>query len=661
MGVAKEKPELEKKREELVLEDAANKRQLKEIEDLILKLLKEAEGNILDDEVLINTLSESKKTANQIEVKVKAAVKTSLKIAEVRKEYVPVAFRVAQLFFCIADLCNVDPMYQYSLEWYISLFLLSITKAKPAASMEERIENLNDSFTYTLYVNICRSLFERTKLLFSFLLCTKIELGSGKLDAAELRYLLAGNTQMSLRKPNPEGEGSWLTDKLWGEILALSELPAFEGFDDEFLARREEFRPILYCEHAREPVYEIVPERSEFQKLMLIRALRPDDVVPNAQLWVKHEMGQRFIEPPPFDLRASYEDSNCASPLIFVLSPGADPMSGLLKLAEELGVSSSKLFIISLGQGQGPIAENAVDEAVDKGTWVALQNCHLFESWMPTLERICEEITPDRADERFRLWLTSMPSPAFPVFVLQNGVKMVNEPPKGLRASVTGTYLRMSDEFLQTNPGGRGKEYKKMIFGLAFFHATVIERLKFGPVGWNIKYVFSTPDFNITRDQLTMFLEDLRPGDPIPYAALMYLAGECNYGGRVTDDKDRRCIMNILSDFYTDDIQNDDYKFSASGSYYAPADGDHQSYLDYIATLPFNDGPEAFGLHDNANITSAINETNLLLGTALSLQPKSADGVGLTWDQMLTQIAVDIEGRLPPLFDNALADINFPV
>ena len=80
-----------------------------------------------------------------------------------------------------------------------------------------------------------------------------------------------------------------------------------------------------------------------------------------------------------------------------------------------------------------------------------------------------------------------------------------------------------------------------------------------------------------------------------------------------------------------------------------------------LPQLPFNDAPEAFGLHENANITSAINETNLLLGTALSLQPKSAEGVGLSWDQMLTQLSVDIESRLPALFDNAQGDIDFPV
>ena len=655
--VAMEQQELELTRQRLVIEDAENQRQLKEIEDKILHLLKNAEGNILDDEVLINTLSDSKKTGDIIQEKVKVAEITQTKIRKVRKGYEPVAFQTSQLFFCIADLGSVDPMYQYSLDWYIALYELAINTADKTKVLEERLKNLNEAFLSILYNNVCRSLFEKDKLLFSFLLTTKLLLGQNKLDALELRFFLQGSSFMELPEPLPV---EWLEEKAWGDIIAMNELPNFreQNFKATFVKNLDKWEGAIESSEPLKLIKEIAGDTyDDFKLLCMLRCLRPDKVVHGTTAYISKELGPKYIEPPPLDLENCFADSRNVTPLIFVLTPGAAPMTELLKLAEELGYAN-KLFAISLGQGQGPIAENAIAEAAEKGGWVCLQNCHLCVSWMPTLERLCEEFSDD-LHPNFRLWLTSEPTTSFPAFVLQNGIKMTLEPPKGCRANLLGSLSSVDSEWFETC--NRRVEFKKMLFGLCFFHASVRERRKFGPLGWNISYVFSAPDLKISMDQLRIFLDDLGPDDPIPYAALAYLVGECNYGGRVTDDKDRRCSMNILDDFYNAKIQDDKYKFSPSGVYYAPANGTLENMREYVRKLPMSEGPEVFGLHDNANISCAISETNSLLQTALSLQPRSAGGEGKTWAEQLDELAHDIAAKVPAQFDIEKAIIKYPV
>lgn len=117
------------------------------------------------------------------------------------------------------------------------------------------------------------------------------------------------------------------------------------------------------------------------------------------QAFVSESMGARFIEPPPFDLGATFRESDATTPLIFVLSAGADPMVDLLKLAD--GMKFSKKFEkVSLGQGQGPKAERLLAEGMERGLWVCLQNCHLAVSWMPMMERIIEAIDKDKVWSR---------------------------------------------------------------------------------------------------------------------------------------------------------------------------------------------------------------------------------------------------------------------
>lgn len=129
--VAEERPDLEEAKNQLIISNSIMKNELKELEDTILLRLSKSE-NPVDDIELINALEASKLKSTEIKAKVLIAEQTEKDIDLTRSEYVPVAINTQILFFCVSDLANIDPMYQYSLEWFTRIFLNSIANAPKA-------------------------------------------------------------------------------------------------------------------------------------------------------------------------------------------------------------------------------------------------------------------------------------------------------------------------------------------------------------------------------------------------------------------------------------------------------------------------------------------------------------------------------------------------
>ncbi|CAK0901457.1 unnamed protein product, partial [Prorocentrum cordatum] len=110
----------------------------------------------------------------------------SIKQQKTRDTYVPVSVRASAMFFVIADLAKVEPMYQYSLEWFVNIFLLAIkTAEKPERNLGRRLQALQDQFIKLLYEKVCDSLFAKDKLMLSMLLTFKSMEVDKELDAEE--------------------------------------------------------------------------------------------------------------------------------------------------------------------------------------------------------------------------------------------------------------------------------------------------------------------------------------------------------------------------------------------------------------------------------------------------------------------------------------------
>ncbi|XP_063098620.1 dynein axonemal heavy chain 2 isoform X5 [Cavia porcellus] len=648
--VRKERPELEEQKDSLVINIAAGKRKLKELEDEILRLLNEATGSLLDDVQLVNTLQTSKVTASEVTEQLETSETTEVNIDLAREAYRPCAQRASVLFFVLNDMGCIDPMYQFSLDAYISLFILSIDKSHRSNKLEDRIEYLNDYHTYAVYRYTCRTLFERHKLLFSFHMCAKILETSGKLNVDEYNFFLRGGVVLDREGQMDNPCPGWLADAYWDNIMELDKLTNFHGLMNSFEQYPRDWH--LWYTNAT-PEKAMLPGEwdnacNEMQRMLIVRSLRQDRVAFCVTSFVISNLGSRFVEPPVLNMKLVMEDSTPRTPLVFILSPGVDPTGALLQLAEHTGMAQ-RFHALSLGQGQAPIAARLLRDGVSNGHWVFLANCHLSLSWMPNLDKLVEQLQVEDPHPSFRLWLSSSPHPDFPISILQASIKMTTEPPKGLKANMTRIYQLMSEP--QFTRCSKPAKYKKLLFALCFFHSVLLERKKFLQLGWNIIYGFNDSDFEVSENLLSLYLDEY---EETAWDALKYLIAGINYGGHVTDDWDRRLLTTYINDYFCDQaLSTPFYRLSALETYFIPKDGSLASYKEYISLLPSMDPPEAFGQHPNADVASQITEARTLFETLLSLQPQitPTSAGGQSREEKVLELAADVKQKIPEMID----------
>jgi len=660
--VLQERPDVQEKLNKLVLAMAADAKQMKIIDAAILKGLSESEGNILDDVEFIQTLDDSKIVAGLIKERQVDAVTTLSDIAIIREGYNAAAVRGSIMYFVMANLANIDPMYQYSLAYFKVLFNLCIENSDKDEDIPTRVDNINNYALKNIYTNVCRGLFEKDKLIFSLLLAVGVLMERGDISKQEWNLILRGAGLNVNPEPVPSDE---CTPAAWNLLFVIeTQLPqTFEGLCDGVAANWKAWHR---WSRNDSPHTATIPDQAydedltEFQRILLVMALRNEKGSAALSYFVEAKLGRMFVESPPVRLEDIYNDMNCRLPAVFILSPGADPTGLVMALARKMNYIE-RLSTISLGQGQGPKAVKLIENGKKSGDWVMLQNCHLAKSFMIPLENMCDDMSqvtledgrPNKIADSFRLYLTSMPASYFPVPVLQNSVKMTVEPPRGMRANVLRSLTLLNDwTSFDVCEGVHGVPVFRMLaFATCFFHAMVQERVRFGPLGWNIPYEFNDSDIEASVLILKGFLEE-QPD--IPWDALHYMSSVNGYGGRVTDFLDERCIETILARFYKPEVLEEGFMLDKKGKYTIPKGSQSMDqFKAYVLTLPLVDPPEAFGLHANAQISLEYSQTRYNINTALRLQPRDAGGGGggeeKTTDEIITELAIDIAERLPEI------------
>ncbi|XP_031362138.1 dynein axonemal heavy chain 10 [Lonchura striata] len=650
-----ERRELEEQRERLIQETSENKNLLKNLEDTLLHGLSTSTGNMLDNVELVQTLEDTKFKATEVIEKLKLAETTAADIDLLRDGYRPAAKRGAILFSVLAELAFVNIMYQFSLVSFLEVFGFSLRKSMPSPILPKRLKNIMDTLTLYTYNYGCTGLFEKHKLLFSFDMTVKIEQAEGRVPQEEFDFFLKGN--ISLEKSARKKPFAWLPDQGWEDLIRLSELfpEKFESLPDDV-----EENPDVWKNWYDTDALEQMPlpmhyegNVTEFQKLLLLRCFRVDRMYRAVMDYVTVTMGETYVQPPVISFDDILQQSSPFSPVVFILSPGSDPVSDLMKLAERTDFKADRLKFLAMGQGQEEIALQLLEEAVVHGHWLMLQNCHLLVKWLIHLEKATEKITDPHED--FRLWLTTDPTKGFPIGILQKALKVVTEPPNGLKLNMRATYFKIPQEALEQCPH---PAFKSLVYVLAFFHAVVQERRKFGKVGWNVPYDFNESDFQVCMEILNTYLTKAfeQKDDQIPWSSLKYLIGEVMYGGRAIDSFDRRILTvymdEYLGDFLFDTFQVFHFYKSDTVDYKIPAGKGKDDFVEAIEALPLSNSPEVLGLHANAEIGYYMHAVRDMWGHLLELQPQTGEtGAGISRDEYIANVAKDIENKLPQVFD----------
>uniref|UniRef100_A0A8C5WWN5 Dynein heavy chain 5, axonemal n=1 Tax=Laticauda laticaudata TaxID=8630 RepID=A0A8C5WWN5_LATLA len=369
-----------------------------------------------------------------------------------------------------------------------------------------------------------------------------------------------------------------------------------------------------------------LPTNSVFQKNYII----------SARKYIMDTMGEKYAEGVILDLEKTWEESDPRTPLICFLSMGSDPTDSIIALGKRLKIETR---CVSMGQGQEVHARKLLQQTM--GGWVLLQNCHLGLDFMDELMDTIVET--EIIHEAFRLWMTTEVHKHFPITLLQMSIKFTNEPPQGLKAGLKRTYGDLLDISNMV-------QWKPMLYAVAFLHSTVQERRKFGPLGWNIPYEFNQADFNATVQFVQNHLDDMDIRKGVSWNTVRYMIGEIQYGGRVTDDYDKR-LLNTFAKVW----------FSEKSLYYSLLikctdwPSDHKVTLVICTSccleqgLPAYDTPEVFGLHPNADITYQSKLAKDVLDTILSIQPKdSSSGSGETREAVVARLADDILQQMGP-------------
>jgi dynein heavy chain 2 len=488
--IKQERPQLEIQKSELLKNEENMKIQLAALEEQLLKELANAEGNILENKSLIQSLNEAKEKSLIVHNSLQESKLLQESLDFERLKYMQVANHGSSMYFVVNGLSQLNSMYKFSLSIFLKLFQCALSTQTAESSQEERNKILCSSLEKIIYNYISRSLFKADRITFAMFMIKNLhpELFGPNDWALFTGFPFAsdGNDTSFIPDWMPSDRREMLKRMKNATPDLLTALNLNEK--DVWLNWMMNESPELYMPRDR---------ITAFQKILIIQSLRPDKLLSAMNIFVLQSLGLETISVSNSSIEELCKESTCQEPIWLITTPGVDPSQELREFAR-LKIGTEKFHEVSMGQGQGELAINFIRDASRSGEWVCLQNVHLVIGWVNQLEKELISLNPH---PEFRLWLTSETHLKFPQTLLEKSLKVTFEAPPGLKKNLQRIYDTWGPEMISNGSVLRAQS----LFALAWFHAVIQERRTYIPQGWNKFYEFSAADLRSSVEILNVF------------------------------------------------------------------------------------------------------------------------------------------------------------
>ncbi|RLN48678.1 hypothetical protein BBJ28_00009539 [Nothophytophthora sp. Chile5] len=644
-----EQPEAEEKRNNLLKLQGEYQAKLRELEDSLLRQINNVQGNILDDDRVINALESMKAEAAQISQQV-AETQSTMEIVEAAtSRYRPLAKASSRLFFALENLSSVHFLYQYSLGFFLSLLTKVLAQPSQGAAGQDaaRLASLSIGLFVQLAGRVSRGLAENDKLMFALRLSQiylELEQQSAAVADAKLTMddssvfdgptdddldLLLGSSAALLRTDSSSLRSELeqllpgFTKPEMDQLLKLLKLSSFKHLEAHVRENAAEWNAFIRHSSAEEVLpmdWDAAyvaqagsPRRAAFRNMIVIHFLRPDRIMFASERYVELVFGASFPWRGEIELaRNIQEDTQAARGVLLCSTTGFDPSAQIDELA---AVQQKKYNSVSMGSSEGfDAAEKGLNTALKNGSWLLLRNVHLCPSWLVSVEKKLynarESVHPN-----FRLFLTSEINPNLPVNLVRMCDMFVFEPPSGMKLSMVRSLDTVAAERMNRSPAERARLYLL----LAWFHALVHERLRYVPVGWSKTYEFSQSDFRGACDVIDRWVDSVTNGrahvapDNIPWVAIRTTLKESVYGGRVDNTFDQELMDTLLEHVFTAASYENTFELVVAGegndSGLVIAEGKSKAqFMDWVFALPTTNPPSWMGLPHSAETMVLISQ-----------------------------------------------------